>query len=146
MNLARLIARRGPWWGFAGCGIRPFLSAGFGIGYKISRDTGFKLSWHHSGCWIGPKNNCGIRETTWFSRGLRDPYTPIGGPLEAGRSKCWIAELSANPAGLKELAGLQCLCFILLFPGGSTKERNHAIYENWTQSNAEWISWVSDHN
>ena len=25
--------------------------------------------------------NSGMRETTWFSRGIRDPYTPIGGPF-----------------------------------------------------------------
>ena len=66
-----------------------FLSAVFGICYKISRDKRFKLSKHHSGCGLGPKNNCGMREMTWSSRRIRDPYTPIRSlidPVRGGRS------------------------------------------------------------
>ena len=62
--------------GFAGCGIRPFLPAGFGIDYKISRDTRFKLSKRHSRCGIWPKNNCEMREMTWFFAryGIHTPH------------------------------------------------------------------------
>ena len=34
----------GPRWGFAGCGIRPFLSAGYGNGSKIVAGFGIQIS------------------------------------------------------------------------------------------------------
>ena len=49
------VSLRSPQWDFSGCGMRPFLSAGFWIGYKILQDTRFKVGKHHSGCAIGPK-------------------------------------------------------------------------------------------
>ena len=39
----------GPRWGFAGCGIRPFLVAGYGIGSKIVAGFGIQIS---AGCGI----------------------------------------------------------------------------------------------
>ena len=41
--------KRGPRWGFAGCGIRPFLVAGYGIGSKIVAGFGIQIS---AGCGI----------------------------------------------------------------------------------------------
>ena len=34
----------GPRWGFAGCGIRPYLVAGYGIGSKIVAGFGIQIS------------------------------------------------------------------------------------------------------
>ena len=45
-----------------GMQIRPFLSAGFRIGYKVLQDTGNNLSKCHSGCGVGPRNKCGMRD------------------------------------------------------------------------------------
>ena len=42
----------GPRWGFAGCGIRPFLVSGFRIGSKIVAGYGIQIS---AGCRIGHK-------------------------------------------------------------------------------------------
>ena len=41
---------RAPRWRFEGCGIRPFLFAGYGIGFKIVAGYGIQIS---AGCGIG---------------------------------------------------------------------------------------------
>ena len=55
---------KGPHWGFAGCGIRPTLSAGFGIGFKISWDTRLEKSKRHTGMRDWTKKICGMSEIT----------------------------------------------------------------------------------
>ena len=47
--MTRSKLRGGPRWGFAGCGIRPFLVAGYGIGSKIVAGFGIQIS---AGCGI----------------------------------------------------------------------------------------------
>ena len=58
----------GPRWGFAGRGISPFLSAGYGIGSKIVAGYGIQIS---AGCGIGHKIivEYGIQISRW--NGLR---------------------------------------------------------------------------
>ena len=45
-------------------GLGIFLSAGFGINFKISRDMRLKSSKGHLECVIRPRNSCGMREKT----------------------------------------------------------------------------------
>ena len=58
----------GPRWGFAGCGIRPFLVAGFGIGSKIVAGYGIQIS---AGCGIGHKIIAGFGIQISRGNGMR---------------------------------------------------------------------------
>ena len=63
-------------WGFASWGIRPFLSAG----NWLQNFVGYDIQIKQTSFGIDPKNNCSMREMTWFSCGIRDSYIPLGAP------------------------------------------------------------------
>ena len=62
------IPDRAPRWGFTGCGIRPILVVGFGIGSKIVAGYGIQIS---AGCGIGHKIIAGFGIQISRGNGMR---------------------------------------------------------------------------
>ena len=61
---------------FFACGIRDWLQSFAGYEIEIEQTSiGMRDR--------GKNQHCGMQEMAWFSRGIRDLYIPIGGPLRA---------------------------------------------------------------